>query len=400
MTLGGKDLRVWVDAVGPRTGGSITVLRSLAVHFSRLRPNWQFRVFVLPGAAEVLSGLHLGTNIGTSVVPDALSPFARVRWQQWTLPRLAVAEKADVVFSVSNIGARTPKVPTVIYYHQARFFFYEPTLRERLRDRMRRWWTKRFVMAGLRGTACVIVQTEALRQAMIRQTRLPPERFVCVHAGLPEPGVLCPEERKWLDSVLLRVRNLPQPTWLYVSHPGSHKNFEVLFRAAAVMKRAGISGSFALTLDETRPHDRSYSTFLAKYRCEIARRDVSDRVVLVGSVPTAGVVELLGSCSGLVFPSLMESFGQPLIEAAAAGAPLLLADRPYAWEIAQGAAVYFDPLDDGRGLADCINQLTSDNKRLEALGRASAELAFRFSWQKAAEKILSIMETVVESQSR
>ena len=70
----------------------------------------------------------------------------------------------------------------------------------------------------------------------------------------------------------------------------------------------------------------------------------------------------------MVFPSLAESFGLPLVEAMAAGCPVAAADRPYAREVAGPAAVYFDPLDP-RALAECVIGVLGDPAAAWAQGR-------------------------------
>lgn len=379
-----------IDVVGPRIGGAITVARNLLFHFCRLRPDWKFRVFILPEAMEALR-MPVNSNMEFIAVPSARSGFGRVIWQQWKLPKLAIKNRADVIFSLVNIGARFTQVPSVVYYHQALHFFRENTGPEIFsKQYFREYFRKKFVLAGFRGATKIITQTEVMRKAIIRQTGMSSNRLICIPAGSPLKAPLDPKSRVEIEQVLREVRGLEHPVAVYLSHPALHKNFEALFRAAAIMKDQSIPGSFVLTLDIERPEDRGYCNLVESYKKEIKRLDVGDRVYFIGSIAASGTIDLLQSCDVLVFPSLVESFPQPLTEAMNAGLPLLLADRPYAREIGSNAALYFDPLDDGSSLADLIDMLASKKNKVAELRQDSFQRGTEFSYKEAAHQILDL----------
>jgi glycosyltransferase involved in cell wall biosynthesis len=71
--------------------------------------------------------------------------------------------------------------------------------------------------------------------------------------------------------------------------------------------------------------------------------NLGDRVLFPGYLPNAEVAALMGNCSGVVFPSLYEGFGLPVIEAMAAGVPVACSNVTSLPEVAADAAILFDP---------------------------------------------------------
>lgn len=385
------NMLVLIDAVGPRIGGAITVARNLLYYFCRLRPDWEFRVLILPEAMEALK-MSANPNMEFVAVPGARGGFGRVIWQQWRLPRLALENRADVIFSLVNIGPRFSRVPTVVYYHQAIHFFRENTGPKILsRQHIWEYFRKRSVLAGFRGAAKVITQTEVMRQAVVEQTNIPPARVVCVSPGYPAIQRGSPEDEVRTNAALDKIRMLSPPVGIYLSHPSYHKNFGLLFKAAEKMKSQSIPGSIALTLDKKWPGNSYYNGLVRNYLAEIRRLNIEDRIVFIGSIPPSGVNRVFEACHALVFPSLIESFPQPLVEAMKAQLPLLVADRPYAREIVGNAGLFFNPLDDGSDLAHLMEIFSASTGKVRQLRQMSFDRSLLYSYENAAATITDML---------
>ncbi len=99
----------------------------------------------------------------------------------------------------------------------------------------------------------------------------------------------------------------------------------------------------------------------------------------------------------LVYPSLYEGFGFPLIEAQAQGIPVYSSNASVMPEILGESAIYFNPYDDPYFLNKLI-QLLSDPKKMEDLVNKGYQNIERFSWEDAAEKTITLYETILASQ--
>jgi glycosyltransferase involved in cell wall biosynthesis len=96
-----------------------------------------------------------------------------------------------------------------------------------------------------------------------------------------------------------------------------------------------------------------------------------------------------------LFPSWVEGFGLPILEAMACGAPVIASDRGSIPEIGSEAALYHDA-EDAACLAHYLTDLLSSHPKREDLRRKGFERAAQFSWQKAAHELLDLYEWMVD----
>lgn len=111
----------------------------------------------------------------------------------------------------------------------------------------------------------------------------------------------------------------------------------------------------------------------------LERLGVKDRVHFAGYVPDADLPGLFARCEAFVYPSLMEGFGMPVLEAMLAGAPVLTSAVPAMQEVGGGAAAYFDPKDP----ASVADALAAPRDR-DAMVRKGFARAAEFTWERCA----------------
>jgi glycosyltransferase involved in cell wall biosynthesis len=123
------------------------------------------------------------------------------------------------------------------------------------------------------------------------------------------------------------------------------------------------------------------------------------RVRFPGFAPDAELPAWYRAASGFVYPSLMEGFGLPLLEAMACGTPVLCSAAPSLREVAGDAALTI-PLGDERengsavmaALANGLEQLMEDAELRRTLRQRGLARAARFSWRKAALETVQVYE--------
>lgn len=121
-------------------------------------------------------------------------------------------------------------------------------------------------------------------------------------------------------------------------------------------------------------------------------------VVFKGYVEDAELASLMAGATALVYPSIYEGFGLPVIEAMAQGIPVLTSDVGATREVALGAAVLVDPtsVDSIRqGLA----QLLGDSELRNKLSHLGRERAAQFSWQAVASETLRVLAKAARSEA-
>ena len=119
-------------------------------------------------------------------------------------------------------------------------------------------------------------------------------------------------------------------------------------------------------------------------------------IELLGYVPDEDLPALYRQAACLVYPSLYEGFGLPVIEAMACGCPVIASDRSSLPEIAGDAALQVNPYDIGE-LADAILRVAMDASLREKMSALGLKKSAEFSWQRCAERTLQIYDKVLSN---
>jgi glycosyltransferase involved in cell wall biosynthesis len=118
-------------------------------------------------------------------------------------------------------------------------------------------------------------------------------------------------------------------------------------------------------------------------------KDKRDKVKVIGFVPPADLAPLYGGADVFCFPSLLEGFGLPVVEAMIQGTPVVTSKGTSTEEIAKGAGVLVDPRDAG-SIAVGLASVLHDAERAERLSAAGRERATHYTWERTAELVAGV----------
>lgn len=169
----------------------------------------------------------------------------------------------------------------------------------------------------------------------------------------------------------------------YLLYPGNfwkHKNHEMLLTAFSIALRNGLHDKIKLVLTG-EACDRQ--VYLAN---AVRAMNLSGRVHFVGYLSDAAFSTIMKNCRAVVFPSLYEGFGLPVIEAMAAGVPVACSNRTCLPEIVCQAALLFDPRMPAE-MAEAIGTIVKDDglrSKLTAAGKIRSD-EFHDSGRMASE---------------
>ncbi len=170
-----------------------------------------------------------------------------------------------------------------------------------------------------------------------------------------------------------------KPYFLYVGNAYPHKNLERLLEVFASLRADGLDAQLVLVGKMDHFYDR-----LRKEAAALGLLGRGD-VVFYGFAEEADLAELYRRARAYVFPSLLEGFGLPPLEAMRCGTPVAAAGNSCLPEILGDAALYFDP-EDAADMAKAMRTIFADETlraRLSGLGLARVG---RFSWRACAER--------------
>jgi glycosyltransferase involved in cell wall biosynthesis len=169
---------------------------------------------------------------------------------------------------------------------------------------------------------------------------------------------------------------------LFVGHRQQYKNFSLVLDA---MRRPEWPSNLSLRIVGPELTDEE-SALIHAY-------GLTQRVSCLGQLPDEGLkLEYAAACC-FIFPSQLEGFGLPLLEAQANGAPVVCSDIPVFREVAGEAALFFDPRL-AESLAETVARVLEDTVSHE-LTEKGYENVMRFCWDRSAEQTLAVYREAV-----
>jgi glycosyltransferase involved in cell wall biosynthesis len=145
-----------------------------------------------------------------------------------------------------------------------------------------------------------------------------------------------------ISETLKRSLSTGSPRIFYPAHPHNHKNHLNLVKAMELVRVKYPEARLYLTLG--RHYGLAvHQKYVESVEAEIRKRNLGKNVVFLGSISRNEVQYCLKKVDMMVFPSMVETFGLPLIEALFCKCVTLASDTPYAREILGKCGRYFDP---------------------------------------------------------
>lgn len=166
----------------------------------------------------------------------------------------------------------------------------------------------------------------------------------------------------------------PRPYLLFAGNRSLYKNFLALVHAYA---RSGLADRYDLRAFSPGP-----PRFSREERAAIGRYGLESRVLLTAAPSDEGARDLYASAAALVYPSLFEGFGLPVLEAMACGTVVAASDTSSLPEVGGDVAIYFDP-HSVNAIAAALVQVAalSDEARRDLAARGRARAA-AFTWAR------------------
>ena len=234
------------------------------------------------------------------------------------------------------------------------------------------------LMRTARSVDHVITPTEAIRCEVIDGLRLPPSRVTAIHHGVTD--AFRPRSDSELRPALARYGLTPGGYLAYVGALDPRKNLERLVTAVSLVARG-------------RPKMPSLVVAgpLGWRSAAVRARLTTSRGIYVGFLRTPDVALLMAGALALVYPSLYEGFGLPVLEAMACGIPVITSEVGGLAEVTGDCAVIVDP-ENVESIAAGIMRTLDDADLRRDLGRRGLARARAFSWSRAATETLRVYE--------
>jgi glycosyltransferase involved in cell wall biosynthesis len=203
--------------------------------------------------------------------------------------------------------------------------------------------------------------------------------------------VVYPASRYTISGQLHRPKKLPKHVsegkfWLCVGTLEPRKNHMGLLRAYAQHK-----ARFGKVLPLV--HAGGPGWLMSDFKDQLFKLNLQEDVILLGYVDNIALQWLYQNCFAFVYPSHFEGFGLPVLEAISLGAAVIASNTTSIPEIVGEAGILVDPAED-KAIANAMDELAGDEKRLTTLRSAAVQQAARFSWEQAAQQTLDLYRSV------
>jgi glycosyltransferase involved in cell wall biosynthesis len=331
--------------------------------------------FVLFYRNSALIGTYGGEP---GVVEVALPARSVLSWDQLAVPPAVDRYGIDVLFNPKYSIPLRAGCRTVWVCHG--LDWYVMPWGSRLIDRM----SHRFLVPRYaRKADAIVAVSEVTRRHVMEYLSVPPERVATVYSGVDDV-FRRPLTQGRLDEIR-RKYALPPRFLLYAGAIYPPKNFTRLIQAYA---RVGPERGIPLVVagGENR--------FLSEGELRQPEAlGISDWVRWPGWIEQEELAGLYAMAEALLLPSIFESCGLPILEAMAAGTPVVTADRYGTKELAEGAAVLVNP-ESVDSIAAGIRRVLEDSTLRAELVGAGRVRSRDFTWRRCAQETLGVLERV------
>jgi glycosyltransferase involved in cell wall biosynthesis len=312
-------------------------------------------------------------------------------WEQFKLPAAAKKEGVQILHCTSNTGPVNCSIPMVltlhdiIYMESVALFKKGFTLYQKFGNMYRRLVVPRV----LKNCRKIITVSKYEQKRIAEFFGIHDNRVVAVYNGVGNyfKPVTNQEE-------LVRVKqkyNLPDRFLFFLGNTDPKKNTIGVLKAVSQLYKKGEQYRIPLVMLD---YDREV---LQKMLVEIGDPEMMKMIKLTGYVVNTELPAIYSACSVFLYPSLRESFGIPMIEAMASGAPLIASNTSCMPEVAGDAALFIDPFKPGEITDAIIRMLDSEELRQHHVQKGF-ERASHFSWQKMAEEVIKLYEEILETK--
>lgn len=315
------------------------------------------------------SDFIFGENVEAVVLfPPARHVALFVWWFEWSVVRALKEYKADVFLSPDNFCSLRTAVPTVLVLHDLAFLHYPQQLR--WRDlQYYRFFTPRFLRKAQR----IVTVSQFTKQDVIQHYSIPAEKI----------AVACNGSRDIFQPLSIEIKAQVrqryaegQAYFFYIGAVHPRKNvhrlieaFDLFKKETALPTKLLIGGRFG------------WQTGVVKTAYEQA--SYQDDIVFLDYVSDAELPNLMGAAQALVYVSLFEGFGVPLLEAMHCDVPILTSHASSLPEVAGDAALLVNP-ESVEEIAQAMEQLAVNESLRQGLIAKGRQQREKFSWEKAA----------------
>ncbi len=303
------------------------------------------------------------------LIPDNLTPnqgkkghFNRLMWTQWTLPKIYNKLEGDLLFSPIPEVPLSSKLRSIIVIHDViplrfknkfsplfpYFNYYIPQVASQAKH--------------------IICDSVATAKDVHQYYHIPINKITPILLGY--------------NNQHFRPLNLPTKNYfLYLGRQESYKNVHRLISAFSTIPK-----DYELWIVGSTDH-----RYAMQLKSQIKELELTERVKFLDYVNYDQLPIIINSAIALVFPSLWEGFGLPVLESMGCGTPVITSNLSSLPEITGDAAILINPYNIEE-IAAAMQSIINDSQLRNDLSNASIIRASQFSWEKTGQSTVELLQ--------
>lgn len=330
---------------------------------------------------------HPDFIFGENVIPVLLKPQARhpflyYVWTETVVPRALKKYQADIYFSPDMLGCCHTKIPVVFTLHDLAYKHYPEYM-----DFLHRWHYSRYMPKFAAKAAKIITVSTFTKEDIVEKLKVAPEKIEIIYNGAHQQ--YHPLTNQEAEAVKARYTD-GQEYFLFTGALHPRKNIVNLLKAFVYFKRRQrspiklvIVGRMAWKFEEIEKAKR-----LMPFK---------EDVVWTGYLGIEELSQLTGAAYAMVYPSLFEGFGIPVLEAMTCDVPVIVSDRSSLPEVAGNAGLLVNP-DLPEDIAAKMMILYKDEQLRNQLIKNARQQREKFNWDRSTEKLWNILASVAATK--
>lgn len=313
---------------------------------------------------------------GKVVWPPTRDPLLWDIWFEYRIPRILRQWGADVFFSPDGHGLLRTTVPQLLVTHDIAYAHYT----DHLPKRVQRYYERR-VPRFLRAAYEVVTVSDFVSQDIHRCYGTPLAKLTVASNGVK------PDFQPLSAHAIEEVRQQysgGEPYLFYLGAVHPRKNIARLIAAYDIFRRADNDRAIPLLIGGRLAWKNE--AIREAYHGSEFRADIH----FLGYLSESELPRVIGGALAMIYPSLSEGFGVPLLEAMHVEVAIATSRSSSLPEVGGAAALYFDP-EDTEDMARALRRITTDaslRAKLVAAGRLQRQ---RYTWDRAAEVIAAAL---------
>ncbi|MEZ4895321.1 MAG: glycosyltransferase family 1 protein [Saprospiraceae bacterium] len=303
--------------------------------------------------------------------PPARHPILFYWWFEWSVSRALRQINPDVFYSPDGFLSLRSQTPTLLTIHDLAYRHFPEHLPPLMRTYYNRMMPQYVMKAGQ-----IAAVSEYTKEDIIQQFNVSPERISVVYNGVR--SVFSPDSTTGSRSIRHQVTG-GNPYFLYVGSMHPRKNINRLLEAFRLFKASGQWNHHLILVGRMAWKSTGI-------RQEVEQHPDRATIHLPGNITDEQMVDYYREAQALIYPSLFEGFGMPVLEALACHTLPVISQSSSLPEVGGEVAIYVDPLDPG-SIVQGMQRATQHDPHHPAWTHRVDQHLKKFNWNRSADQI-------------